>query len=659
MRLTLRTMLAYLDDILDPEDTKQLGEKITESDFASDLVYRTLNSKRRVNLSAPRLDGTGIGSDPNSVAEYLDNTLEESRIPEFEKICLESEMHLGEVASCHTILTKVVEEPIEINDALRTRLIQLIHAQESESPAVAVSAAPMPQDVILANTTADYMPSNTHPLWRALVVLTFLALVIIIGLRAIGPLDEAHMIIGPLFKVEPQTSEGPQGEIEAPAVPSTDSQSTQVLSPIPVLDTDGSSYETTVTPTVSEPIARLDLGNSTPNQFQNNDEHGTASVLGEFLADHELLVAVDPQTGTFERVVSAAIIGPGTTLQTFAPYHPEITLRSGARLMLVNTSELLIPAVVDGFTQLHLRQGCLVLRGAADRNAIVPLRVGDRQIDVYLTGPKSLVTVQVTSSDSSAATSAQSVVQIHCTPSAQWQNRGVAAVQQGSVGMEQAVQVTTIQANGTIKSTIEKQLPEWYQTAQNLSASQQQTAQELVAVLSDSADLSNDLRKAFETHRLLQVKIVAARCLMHLGEFNPIMDTLNNADYRSTWEDSVAAISKCMTPEGMNMEPITEALQSRAGDQTEVIAEMLGTCTAEQLQGNLGEAMVQGLDSSVMLERVISFIRLKNLTGKTQMYFPDKNPNQQVVSIRRWQQLWTDKKLQRQASVINVSALIP
>jgi hypothetical protein len=646
-------MLAYLDDILDPEDAKQLGQKITESDFASDLVYRTLNSKRRVNLSAPRLDGTGIGSDPNSVAEYLDNTLEESRIPEFEKICLESEMHLGEVASCHTILTKVVEEPIEINDTLRTRLFQLIHAQESESPAVAVSAATMPQDVISANTTADYMPSNTHPLWRALVVLTFLALVIIIGLRAMGPLDKSHMIIGPLFKVEPQTN------IEAPAVPSTDSQSTQVLSPIPVVDTAEGSYETTAALTVSESIARVDLGNPTPKQFQSNAEHETASVLGEFLADHELLVAVDPQAGAFERVVSAAIIGPGTILQTFAPYRPEIALRSGARLMLVNTSELLIPAAVDGFTQLHLRQGCLVLRGEADRNTIVPLRVGDREIDVYLTGPKSLVTVQVTSGDSSVATSTQWVVQIHCTPSAQWQNRGVAAVQKGSVGTEQAVQVTTIQANGTMKITTEKQLPGWYQTSQNLSASQQQTAQELVAVLSDSSDISTDLRKAFETHRLLQVKIVAARCLMQLGEFNPIMDTLNNAEYHSTWEDSVTAISKCMTPEEMNMEQITEALQSRAGDQTEVITEMLGTCTDEQLQGDLGEAMVQGLGSTVMLERVISFIRLKNLTGKTQMYFPDKNPHQQVASIRRWQQLWTDKKIQRQAAVINVSSLIP
>ena len=652
MRLTLRTMLAYLDDILDPEDAKQLGQKITESDFASDLVYRTLSSKRRVNLSAPRLDGTGIGSDPNSVAEYLDNTLEESRIPELEKICLESEMHLGEVASCHTILTKVVEEPIEINDALRTRLIQLIHAEELEPSAVADSASPMTQDVMSANTTADYMPANTSPLWRALVVLTFCALVILIGLRAIGPLDESHMIIGPLFKVEPLSIEG---SIEAPAIPLPDSQSTQVLSPIPVVDIAEGSHKTVVAPTVSGPIARADLRNPS----QGNDEYGTANMLGEFLADRELLVAVDSQTGTFERVVSGAIIGPGMTLRTFAPFRPEITLRSGVRLMLVNTSELLIPAVVDEFTQLHLRQGCLVLRGETDRKTIVPLRVGNREIDVYLTGPESLVTVQVMSSDSSTVTSAQWVVQIHCTSSAQWQDRGVAAVQSGGAGTEQAVQATTIQVNGTMKVTVEKQLPGWYQISPTVSVNQQQTAQELVAVLADSSDLSTDLRKAFETHRLLQVKIVAARCLMHLGEFNPIMDTLNSADYRSTWEDSVAAISKCIKQDEMQMDQVSAALQSRVGDQTEMITAMLGTCTDEQLQGDLGEAMVQGLDSTVMLERVISFIRLKKLTGKTQMYFPDKNPNQQVVSIRRWQQLWTDKKLRRQGSATNVSYLVP
>jgi hypothetical protein len=649
-------MLAYLDDILDPEDAKQLGQKITESNFASDLVYRTLNSKRRVNLSAPRLDGAGIGSDPNSVAEYLDNTLEEARIPEFEKICLESEMHLGEVACCHTILTKVVEEPIEIDDALRTRLIQLIYTQELASLETAASTAPMSQDVAAANTTADYMPSNTHPLWKTMVVLTFFALVIIIGLRALGPLDESHIILGPLFKVTPPAIEESPDGID---IPITDSQSSHVLSPIPVVDTAEGSHAASTAKTVSAAIARVDLGHPTPNQFHGNDEHGAASVLGEFLADHELLVAVDPQTGTFQRVVSAAIIGPGTILQTFAPYRPEITLRSGARLMLVNTSELLIPAAVDGLTQLHLRQGCLVLRGEADRNTIVPLRVGDREIDVYLAGPDSLFAVQVIAVGLLAESAPQWIVQIHCTSSAQWQDRGVAAVQQGGVGTEQAVQVTTIQANGTMEVTLKKQLPEWFQASQALSASKQQTAQELIDVLSDSFELSTELRKAFETHRLLQVKILAARCLMYLGEFNPIMDTLNRADFRSTWEDSVTVISKCMKQDETYIEQISQALQSRVGDQTEMIAAMLGTCTDEQLQGHLGEAMVQGLDSTVMLERVISFIRLKQLTGKTQMYYPDKNPNQQVVSIRRWQQLWTDQKLQRQGSVTNVSYLIP
>ena len=49
MRLTLRTMLAYLDDILEPADRDDIGHKIEESQFALQLVQRV----RRLHSQGP------------------------------------------------------------------------------------------------------------------------------------------------------------------------------------------------------------------------------------------------------------------------------------------------------------------------------------------------------------------------------------------------------------------------------------------------------------------------------------------------------------------------------------------------------------------------------------------------------------------------------
>ncbi len=138
LRLTLRTLLAYLDDVLQPAEAKALGAKIAELKVASDLMDRIKSVMRRRRLVAPP-----IGPDANMVSDYLDNTLSPQAVNEVEATCLESDVHLAEVAACHQIMTQVHAEPTQATDEIRERLYTLIPGVPSPVDS-ATPASPSP-----------------------------------------------------------------------------------------------------------------------------------------------------------------------------------------------------------------------------------------------------------------------------------------------------------------------------------------------------------------------------------------------------------------------------------------------------------------------------------------------------------------------------------
>ena len=121
MRLTLRTLLAYLDDTLQATEIKEIGQKVAESDAAQELIARLKAVTRRRRLTAPTATGPNA-LDPNRVAAYLDNELPSDELAELEKLALESDVHLAEIAACHQILTLVLGEPALVPPTARERM---------------------------------------------------------------------------------------------------------------------------------------------------------------------------------------------------------------------------------------------------------------------------------------------------------------------------------------------------------------------------------------------------------------------------------------------------------------------------------------------------------------------------------------------------------
>ncbi len=341
MRLTLRTLLAYLDDTLEPHEIKEIGQKVAESDAAQELVARIKQITRRRRLTTPPTNGPGAKFDANTVAEYLDNELSSDLVAELEKTCLESDVHLAEVASCHQILTLVVGEPALVPPTARERMYRLVKGREAipYRKARAAKDAGDANDRDAEDPLLPGMPSSRGWLIWALP----LALVLVLAVLAVAVwqgLSESHP---PLHVAVNNNDKAPP-----PSNPVADSGKTAPVTPVTPVDV--ATKDKDVEPPSKdkspdkpvEPPPPKDKGTEKPPQPPPTTPGGRPAApskervaVGHYIAGRpSILVQRQAGRGAWKRVVPNDPISTTDDLVSLPGYSSELDLDGGAHVLL-------------------------------------------------------------------------------------------------------------------------------------------------------------------------------------------------------------------------------------------------------------------------------------------------------------------------------------
>jgi hypothetical protein len=617
MRLTLRTMLAYLDDVLEPEDAEELGQKIGESEFASELVYRALTSTRKLDLSAPAVVGTGMGRDANTVAEYLDNALSADQLPEFEHVCLESDEQLAEVTSCHRILTMVLTEPVEVPSQLRDRVNTLNQVVVEESTTSEARRRDLHNLTLAERRELDrqpaYLAAGRSRLRERIIPATILVVLFgLVGLRMVGHFDSTHPLLGSFF---------PMLVDDRSFIDTDDSQ------PAPLAL--GSSHS-------SQP--------TDPNAQQPLAQNRNISITNHSATD--LLLVRSVADKTWQRMAQGKLLEKGMQLSSLPAFQPQLSLSNRMRLTLFGHCQLqLNPAISVAGSALQIDRGRLILSNAGARDSELQITVAGTTGTVELPSPGASLLLEVERylppGSDPAEVESLSVVRIICIGAARWLQKGAkGAVQR--ISDEPGYQVYTLIGEQDVITGKTSLLPAWARQQPGQRPLEHQAVTELIEGSDQELSISDSLRAQFDTHRKPVVRALAARCLAALGEYDAIVQCWSNPDLHAFWEDQLLQLRAELAWGTETAQQIEQVLEQQRKADAEMLYRMLWGYSPSELESEAGAELVERLSHEQMDVRLLAYTNLHWMTGRTQQYQVHRSPDRELPHIQGWRRLLKD-----------------
>ncbi len=655
MRLTLRTLLAYLDDTLPGDEARLIGQKVSESPAAQELIEKIRRVTRRRGLSTPPNAG-GDGSDPNTVAEYLSDALKPNALTEFENLCLDSDVHLAEIAACHQILTLLLSEPVRVPPVARQRMYRLVTGPESLPNKKPGTTAPvggiMPDDPLPGSDDAERayllgLKAYTRTESRSqrvgqIVLLSGLIIGLALTTIAAWPTARTAQL--------PSRQNTVAFVAPNPIPPTEEKQKPDNGEPIPI------QVENPMPParepvfTEPEVVAPPPLVNNLPKIDGNEKEEppiNDAMSIARFELEDRVLLAERDQK--WVRIMPLMPdVATGERLIALPGFQIPLELTSGAKIELWGNLPELKPLPLlessvtfhvpyDGFhADLTIHSGRIYLSSGKPTGSKIRVRYGKQIWNVTIPDDKTELVVELTKrvipgmtfdvnpaelpltdlkllvlkGQAKFQTENKSLPELKVNDCMEWTNKGA--------GLRGPIRLTAVERYGRTTLTLNE----------NVQRAIQSTLAEFTDSLKEMNSIRVRLAEFFEVREpgLNETQIETNRRLIKPGlavlgyaaieEMSPLIDGLVDESRARVRDASVFALQLYAAENPENIEAIAKAVMNKSRlteEQAKSIVRLIrGLSPQERGDGKALDQLVEYLNSPVLAIRELAFWQLLN-----------------------------------------------
>ncbi|WP_165227418.1 HEAT repeat domain-containing protein [Aquisphaera insulae] len=609
MRLTLRTLLAWLDDTLPPSQVREIGKQVSSSPFARELVDRIHRVTRQRRYTVPGKSGPEA-TDPNVVAGYVDNDLEPDQVAEYEKKCLTSDVNLAEVAAVHQILS-LLGQKVHVPADVKSRMYFLVKGRESIVPPRANGVAERPSEPVTRPIQPWVAPEPPKRHW----VERFGPAAACVGL--IGLLSwSAYLSLGPSSDQGVASPPAPVA-IEGPAAPKP--AAVPAKAP-PVEET--VEAEAPAPDTRKPDVPAEKSGPAEPTKTASPASTPTAvppGAIGVVEKSDGLLLRFDADKQSWEKLAAGASLNGGDRVLCLAPFRSRLVIGKSPVTLLGETEIRLTGKAVADPVSLDLAEGKVVVEPG---EGATPLRVEFAGHTATIARPSRGVVGLERRSAWAFGHRPEAAAALAIFSSEGDASATIGASTQGLSGPGQLV----ADASGTIHAVADKAMPEWL-TASDPSLKDQKLAEQFNARFAADRPALSDIVVLTEDESPV-VRKFAIQGLKAMGDLSLLMPILGKNDPGAR-QGAVAALRSYIGLGPEALRHLRQALDEEFGPEVGQVAESLlvGRTPPDSPQPEALKRLVDLLSprDQPLVIRSLALDNLMTITGRgDQGYDPDK-----------------------------------